>query len=139
MGFGGATVDKRVSEEILSAISPLTMAASLAAIEQRNAAGSDRRQALTRQLQQLDYEASRAFDQYNQADPANRLVAEVLEHRWNEKLEALAKLKTELDAELAPQPQADVAKEPPGAAFVQQVQRLRGALPGALQQLGAVL
>jgi len=111
LGFGGATVDKRVSEEILSAITPLTMAASLAAIEQRNATGSDRRQALTRQLQQLDYEASRAFDQYNQADPANRLVAEVLEQRWNEKLEALAKLKTELDAELAPQPLSRVEQE----------------------------
>ncbi|MFH0342857.1 MAG: hypothetical protein ACHBNF_12170 [Chromatiales bacterium] len=56
-GFGGATVDKRVSDEILNALSPLGVAASLAAIEQRNAKSSDRRDALTRQLQQLDYEA----------------------------------------------------------------------------------
>ena len=57
MGFGRATVDKRVSDEILNALSPLGVAASLAAIEQRNAKGSDRREALTRQLQQLDYDA----------------------------------------------------------------------------------
>jgi hypothetical protein len=99
LGFGRATVDKRVSEEILNALSPLGVAASLAAIEKLSVKGSDRREALTRQLQQLDYEAHRAFDQYNQVDPANRLVAEVLEQRWNEKLEALTQLKTELDAE----------------------------------------
>ena len=69
--------------------------ASLAAIEQLSAKGSDRREALTRQLQQLEYEAHRAFDQYNQVDPTNRLVAEVLEQRWNEKLEALTELETE--------------------------------------------
>jgi hypothetical protein len=38
------------------------------------------------------------MNQYNHVDPANRLVAEVLEQRWNEKLEALTQLKTELDA-----------------------------------------
>jgi hypothetical protein len=88
LGFGGASVDKRVSEEILNAISPLGIAASVAAIEQLSDKGSDRRAALTRQLQQLEYEAQRAFAQYNQVDPTNRLVAEVLEQRWNEKLEA---------------------------------------------------
>jgi hypothetical protein len=31
-------------------------------------------------------------------DPANRLVAEVLEQRWNKKLEEVDKVKTELDA-----------------------------------------
>jgi DNA invertase Pin-like site-specific DNA recombinase len=69
LGFGGASVDKRVSEEILNAISPLGVAASVAAIEQLSDKGSDRRAALTRQLQQLGYEAQRAFDQYNQVDP----------------------------------------------------------------------
>jgi len=96
LGFGGASVDKRVSEEILKAISPLGIAASVAAIEQLGDRGSDRRAALTRQLEQLEYEAQRAFDQYNQVDPANRLVAEVLEQRWNEKLEASEKVKIEL-------------------------------------------
>lgn len=112
LGFGGATVDKRVSEEILNALSPLGVAASLSAIEQRSVKGSDRREALRRQLQQLDYEVHRAFDQYNQVDPTNRLVAEVLEQRWNEKLEALTQLKTELDAaELVPQPLSRAEKE----------------------------
>ena len=98
LGFGGPTVDKRLSEEILKVISPRGLNASIAAIERLSNQDSDRRAALERQLQQLQYESQRAFDQYNQADPANRLVADVLEQRWNDKLEALERLQGELDA-----------------------------------------
>jgi hypothetical protein len=82
LGFGGAAVDKRFSEEILEALSPHGLKASVAAIERLNHQGSDQRAALQRQIQQVHYEAQRPFEQYNQADPANRLVAEVLEQRW---------------------------------------------------------
>ena len=99
LGFGGATVDKRLSEQILNAISSQGLAASVAAIERLDTRGSDQRAALQRQYQQLQYEAQRAFEQYNQADPANRLVVDVLEQRWNAKLEALEKLQRELDAQ----------------------------------------
>jgi DNA invertase Pin-like site-specific DNA recombinase len=98
LGFGGATIDKRLGEEILQATSPHGLDASLAAIERLSTQGSDQRAALQRQFQQVQYEAQRAFDQYDQADPANRLVAEVLEQRWNAKLEALEKLQGKLDA-----------------------------------------
>ncbi len=98
LGFGGATIDKRLSVEILQAISPHGLDASLAAIEQLSTQGSDQRAALQRQYQQEQYETQRAFDQYDQVDPANRLVAEVLEQRWNAKLNALEKLQGELDA-----------------------------------------
>jgi DNA invertase Pin-like site-specific DNA recombinase len=98
LGFGGATVDKRLGEEILKAVSPHGVKASVAAIERLSHQGSDQRAALQRQIQQVQYEAQRAFDQYNQADPANRLVAQVLEQRWNDKLEALERLQGELDA-----------------------------------------
>ena len=98
LGFGGASVDKRLSEEILKAISPQGLKASVAAIERLSDQGRDQRAALQRQIQQVQYEARRAFEQYDQVDPANRLVAEVLEQRWNEKLEALERLQGELDA-----------------------------------------
>ena len=98
LGFGGATVDKRLSEQILNAISSQGLAASVAAIERLDTRGSDQRAALQRQYQQLQYEAQRAFEQYDQADPANRLVVDVLEQRWNAKLEALETLQGELDA-----------------------------------------
>lgn len=97
LGFGGATVDQCLSEEILQAISPHGLAASTAAIEQLSTQGSDQRAALQRQLQQAQYDTQRAFDQYNRVDPANRLVADVLEQRWNEQLEAMATLQSKLD------------------------------------------
>jgi hypothetical protein len=57
---------------------------------------SDRRIALDRQIQQMQFEARRAFEQYNEVDPRNRLVAEELEGRWNEKLEQLERLQLSL-------------------------------------------
>ncbi|MCP4044525.1 MAG: recombinase family protein [Gammaproteobacteria bacterium] len=97
LGFGGAIVDKRISEEILKSASPLGIEASLLCMDQLHDNDSDRRGALSRQLQQLEYEAQRAFDQYDQVDPSNRLVAEVLEQRYNEKLEAVEQVNTELE------------------------------------------
>lgn len=86
LGFGGATVDRRLSEVILKALSPYGLQASIAAIAQSRSQGSERRGVVERQLQQARYEAERAFAQYDQIDPGNRLVAEVLEQRWNAKL-----------------------------------------------------
>ena len=88
-----------MSEEILNVISPLGVAASVAAIERLSDKQSDRHAALTRQLQQCEYEAQRAFDQYDQAEPANRLVTAVLEQRWNEKLETVNRIKTALETD----------------------------------------
>ncbi len=44
---------------------------------------------LTNKLQQLEYEAKRAFEQYDVVDARNRLAAAELERRWNEKLEEI--------------------------------------------------
>ena len=96
LGFGGANVDRRVSEELLSVLSPLGIKASLRAIDTLSASHSDRHHALARQLQQLEYETQRAFEQYDQVDPANRLAADELERRWNEKLQAREQLNAEL-------------------------------------------
>ena len=96
LGFGGATVERRRGAVILRALSPLGRAASLQAIAQSRVQGSDRRAALERQWQQVRYEAERAFVQYDQVEPGNRLVAEVLEHRWNAKLEAQQHVAREL-------------------------------------------
>ena len=86
LAFGGGTTDRRFGQELLRVISPLGVEASLEAIETLRLGEDDRHQALRRQLQQLEYEARRAFEQYDEADPRNRLVAAELERRWNEKL-----------------------------------------------------
>ena len=94
--FGGGTVDRRFSEELLKVISPLGIKASLEAIERLRERNDEKYQSYRRQHQQVEYEAVRAFEQYNEVDPRNRLVAEELERRWNEKLEEVETLKEKL-------------------------------------------
>ena len=96
LGFGGATVDKRLSELIVGLISPHGLEASIAALARLHTHGSDRRGALERHLQQARYEAERTFAQYDQVDPNNRLIAEVLEQRCNAKLKQQQQLEREL-------------------------------------------
>jgi DNA invertase Pin-like site-specific DNA recombinase len=96
IGFGGALVDRRLSQELLRVISPLGMEASLRAIEELDAGDAAQRAALSNNLEQLEYEARKAFEQYDAVDARNRLVAAELEHRWNEKLEEIETVKQRL-------------------------------------------
>jgi hypothetical protein len=73
IGFGGATVDRRFSELLL--ISPYWIEASLKAIENINLEVDHKSAVFQKQLQQLEYEAQRAFERYNAVDARNRLVA----------------------------------------------------------------
>ena len=85
LGFGGASIDKPISEQVLETISPLTLEASLQAAQSYEAAQRETTHALRLQIQQVEYEAARAFEQYDQADPKHRLVTSQLESRWNAK------------------------------------------------------
>jgi DNA invertase Pin-like site-specific DNA recombinase len=87
LGFGGASVDRRLGQELLKVISPFGMEASLKALEELSAGEVARRATLSSKLEQLEYEARKAFEQYDAVDARNRLVASELERRWNEKLE----------------------------------------------------
>jgi DNA invertase Pin-like site-specific DNA recombinase len=89
LGFGGRAVDRRFAEELLRAISPLGVRAGVEAAARMGTEDDARKKALERQLEQLEYEACRAFEQYDEVDPRRRLVADELERRWNEKLSEL--------------------------------------------------
>nr|WP_281175975.1 recombinase family protein [Edaphobacter aggregans] len=93
--FGGASVDRRLSQELLKVISP-GIEASLRALEELSTGDAAQRIALSSKLEQLEYEAKKAFEQYDAVDARNRLVAGELERRWNEKLEEIAKTKQRL-------------------------------------------
>jgi len=79
-------------------ITPFGLEASLKAIEELCAADAAQRAALSSKLEQLEYEAKKAFEQYNCVDARNRLVAAELERRWNEKLEEIEDTKQKLSA-----------------------------------------
>ena len=87
LGFGGASVDHRLSQELLKVISPFGVEASLKAVAELRAGDVAQRATLSSKLEQLEYEARKAFEQYDAVDARNRLVAGELERRWNEKLE----------------------------------------------------
>jgi DNA invertase Pin-like site-specific DNA recombinase len=89
IGFGGALVDRRMSQELLKVITPFGLEASLKAIEELSAGDTAQRAALSSQLEQLEYEAKKAFEQYDAVDARNRLAAAELERRWNQKLEEI--------------------------------------------------
>ena len=102
IGFGGATIDRRVEAEVGRALTPHGVRASLAAIADLTSAEEERKKIIQRHLQQLEYEAGRAFEQFNAVDPKNRLVADELERRWNAKLadlDACRESLLQLDAE----------------------------------------
>jgi len=98
IGFGGASVDRRLGQELLKAISQLGVEASLKAIEELSAGDVAQRVALSSKLKQLEYEARKAFEQYDAVDARNRLAAVELERRWNEKLEEVEITKQRLSS-----------------------------------------
>jgi DNA invertase Pin-like site-specific DNA recombinase len=98
LGVGAAPLHRRFSEELLGALSPLGVEASLAALDRFALDREDQRRALDKQLQQVEYEANRAFEQYNEVDPRNRLVAAQLERRWEDKLAQVQSVQTALSA-----------------------------------------
>ena len=96
-GFGGATVDRRFAGEILAAISPLGVEASLEALTRFGTEEEGRRRAADRRLEQLEYEVTRAREQYDAVDPRNRLVAAELERRWESALADVASARAARD------------------------------------------
>src|SRR5947208_11366711 len=81
IGFGGAWVDRRLSQELLKVISRFGVEASLRAIEELSAGDAAQRVALSSKREQLEYEAKKAFEQYDEEDARNRLAAAGLEAR----------------------------------------------------------
>src|ERR1700733_6728542 len=98
IGFGGSAVDRRIGQELLKVIAPVGVEASLRALEALSANDTAQRAALSRKLEQLVYEARKAFEQYDAVDARNRLAAGELERRWNGKLEEIEALKQRLSS-----------------------------------------
>jgi DNA invertase Pin-like site-specific DNA recombinase len=96
ISFGGMRIDRAIAGEVLERVQPLGIEAALAAMKNLDRVHSDKRQQTENAIEQARFEATRAYRQYNAADPDNRLVASDLERRWNDRLIALRKLEEEL-------------------------------------------
>ena len=95
--LGAGRVNEAVCGQLLEAVQPAGVQASLDALEQLGDRQREKRQSLALALEQARYEVDRARRQYDLVDPANRLVAGELESRWNAALSRAA----ELDRQLA--------------------------------------
>lgn len=104
ISVSGLSIDAAVAHEVLRILKPLGVEAAVNAIEsQSNVITTGERQ-LELSLQQARYEAAHARRQYDAVDPANRLVAGELERRWNEALQAVAKIEIEIAAMISRRP-----------------------------------
>jgi hypothetical protein len=97
MSFGATEIDRRVGEELLRALAPLSTQAAMAAYEQSEEEWAQQLESLRLGVEAAQYEADRAFEQYDLVDPKNRHVADNLESRLNERLAELQAAKERLD------------------------------------------
>jgi len=98
ISFGSLRVDQAVAGEVLAALQPIGVQASLHAIEQRANDDQAKRRQFELSLEQARFEAARAQRQFDAVDPSNRLVAAELERRWNERLAHAAQRQAEIEA-----------------------------------------
>lgn len=113
ISVSGLSIDAVVANEVLRVLKPLGIGAAVKAIETQSSevTAGERQQQLS--LQQARYEATHARRQYDAVDPANRLVAGELERRWNDALQAVARIEAEIATMIArrPQPLGELERE----------------------------
>jgi DNA invertase Pin-like site-specific DNA recombinase len=98
ISFGGLRADHAVGTEVLRVLKPLGVDAAVKALDAQAAETSAAKRQLELALQQARFEAAHARRQYDAVDPANRLVAGELERRWNEALQVVHRIESDIAA-----------------------------------------
>jgi transposase-like protein len=94
--IGGRRIDKTVSKIFLETISPASLNIQLKAMRQIDQQQDMALEQLQLQLERAQYEADRAFRQFDAIEPENRLVARPLERKWNDGLKRVDQLKAQI-------------------------------------------
>ena len=103
---GGDPVDEAVSREILKVVQPAAIEAALTSAEKTGSKQDDLIRALDLELQASRYAVDRAYRQFDAVDPANRLVADELERRWELALRKERQLEERVEKACAQRQQA---------------------------------
>jgi DNA invertase Pin-like site-specific DNA recombinase len=85
----GAGVDRAVGGLLLEMLTPLTLQAALSVEQELQSRLEEVDRLRRQQVERARYEANLAQQRFMKVDPANRLVADVLEAEWNQKLRGL--------------------------------------------------
>jgi DNA invertase Pin-like site-specific DNA recombinase len=96
MGVPSGPLDDAIAERLVTAVTPLTIDLALEALsslEERDKAIATQ---WRRRIERARYDADLAERRYEAVDPANRLIASTLEQRWNDAMQRLLELETEL-------------------------------------------
>lgn len=96
ISFSGAALEKMVAEQVLRIVEPAAIFSAQEAERLYLERQKEQEQSVVYAVQQAEYEAKRCFEQYNQVEPHNRLVASTLEARWNTALEEVEKARQQL-------------------------------------------
>jgi len=104
ISFGGRVVDAVMAKEVLRVVQPAAIDAAVLASDEASRQHDEVLQAWTRDLEAARYAAQRAQKQYDATDPANRLVADELERRWNQALQRVQEIEARIDQHHHSQP-----------------------------------
>ena len=104
ISISGLSIDAAIAKEVLRVLQPLGIDAAVKAIAAQSSETTAAERQLDLSLRQARYEAAHARRQYDAVDPANRLVAGELERRWNEALQAIARIESDIAAMIARRP-----------------------------------
>jgi DNA invertase Pin-like site-specific DNA recombinase len=94
--IGGRRVDQAVSDTFLAAVFPASLNIHLQALRQIQHQQDMALEQLQLQLERAQYEADRAFRQFDAVEPENRLVARNLERQWNDALKRVDEVKARI-------------------------------------------
>ncbi|MEW6275704.1 MAG: recombinase family protein [Bacillota bacterium] len=93
----GAGLDEAIGELLVQTVTPLALEVALAVQQELDSRAEEADRLRKRQVERVRYEADLAQRRYLRVDPDNRLVADVLEADWNQKLRELAAAQEEYE------------------------------------------
>jgi DNA invertase Pin-like site-specific DNA recombinase len=121
----GEPVDRALGELLIEAMTPVALDLALAVQQELESRLEEVDGLRQKQVERARYEADAAQRRYLLVDPANRLVADVLEAEWNDKLRALAQAQEEYERQRqADKLQLDDSKRAQIAALASNFPRL---------------
>jgi DNA invertase Pin-like site-specific DNA recombinase len=97
--FLGRDLDAAIAQLLQAVVTPEAIATSLMIQDELVAQAEAAERLRQLNVQRAQYEADLAQRRYNRVDPANRLVADVLETEWNAKLRVLAEARDTAEAQ----------------------------------------
>jgi len=102
--IGGRRLHETVLDELLAALAPASLAATIQAMTDTQAQFRQNLAVFERALERARYEADRALRRYDNVEPENRLVARTMEAALEDRLTAVRTAENQLAAQQARRP-----------------------------------